>query len=108
MSKYVITKTSNNQFRWKLIAENGQTLITSETYTTKQSCFDGVASSKAHIEDRYFDRNTSISNEPYFNQIASNGQTLGTSEMYSSTANRDNGIESVKTNAPVATIEDLS
>lgn len=108
MSKYVITKTSNGQFRWRLIATNGKTLITSETYTTKQNCLDGIASSKVHIEDRYFDRKTSISNEPYFNQIASNGQILGTSEMYSSITARDNGIESVKTNAPFATIEDLN
>lgn len=35
MSKYIIRKTSNGQYWWVLKAPNGETLLTSETYTTK-------------------------------------------------------------------------
>lgn len=108
MGKYQIKKTSNNQFRWTLKATNGETLITSETYTTKQNCLNGIASSKVSVGDKNFERKSSIAGQPYFNQVAKNYQILGTSEMYSSVSARDNGIDSVKRNAPTATIEDLS
>lgn len=108
MSNYQIKKTINNQYRWVLKATNGETLITSETYTTKQNCLNGISSSKVSVSDKNFERKSSTAGQPYFNQVANNYLVLGTSEMYSSIAARDNGIESVKRNAPTATIEDLS
>jgi uncharacterized protein YegP (UPF0339 family) len=108
MGKYQIRRTSNGQFRWTLKASNGETLLTSESYVSKQGCLDGVASSKVCVADKNFDKKDSISGQPYFNQLANNYQVLGTSEMYSSTSARDNGIDSVKRNAPTATIEDLT
>ena len=108
MGKYQIRRTSNGQFRWTLKASNGETLLTSESYVSKQGCFDGVASSKVWKKKKNFDKKTSTSGQPYFNQLANNYQVLGTSEMYSSTSARDNGIDSVKRNAPTATIEDLT
>ena len=108
MGKYQIKKTSNSQYRWVLKATNGETLITSETYTTKQNCLNGIASSKVSVSDKNFERRNSTAGQPYFNQVANNYQVLGTSEMYSSVTARDNGIDSVKRNAPTATIEDLS
>lgn len=108
MGKYQIKRTSNGQFRWTLKATNGETLLTSETYVSKQGCYDGVASSKICIADRNFEKKISVSGQPYFNQVANNYQVLGTSEMYSSIYARDNGIDSVKRNAPNATIEDLT
>ena len=41
-----------------------------------------------------------------FNLVAGNGQIIGTSQVYSSVDACKNGIESVKTNAPIAGIED--
>jgi uncharacterized protein YegP (UPF0339 family) len=41
-----------------------------------------------------------------FNLVAGNGQVIGTSQVYSSMDGCKNGIESVKTNAPIAPIED--
>ena len=41
-----------------------------------------------------------------FNLVAGNGQVIGTSQTYSSLDACKNGIESVKTNAPIAGIED--
>ena len=41
-----------------------------------------------------------------FNLVAGNGQIIGTSQVYSSMDACKNGIESVKTNAPIAGIED--
>jgi uncharacterized protein YegP (UPF0339 family) len=41
-----------------------------------------------------------------FNLLASNGQVIATSEAYESKHAALNGIESVKNNAPGATVED--
>ena len=43
---------------------------------------------------------------PMFNLKAGNGQVIATSEIYNSMAACKNGIESVRKNAPIATIED--
>jgi len=42
----------------------------------------------------------------HFNLIATNGQVIATSEAYESKQAALNGIESVKKNAPAATIDD--
>lgn len=107
MGKFVITKRTNGEFQFNLKANNGQTILNSEGYTTKASCENGIASVRTNsTDDSKFDRKTSTNGKPYFNLKASNGQIIGTSEMYESEASRDNGIESVKTNAPDATVDD--
>jgi len=38
--KIKLKRSTNSQFYWILVGANGETLATSETYTTKQSCKD--------------------------------------------------------------------
>ncbi|PIF29931.1 hypothetical protein CLU81_0316 [Flavobacterium sp. 9] len=107
MGKFVITKRTNGEFQFNLKAGNGQTILTSEGYTTKAACLNGIESVKTNsADDNKFDRKESSNGKPYFNLKATNGQIIGASEMYESTAARENGIESVKTNAPEATTDD--
>jgi uncharacterized protein YegP (UPF0339 family) len=107
MGKFVITKRTNGEFQFNLKAGNGQTILTSEGYTTKAACNNGIESVKTNSEDdNRYDRKESSNGKPYFNLKASNGQIIGSSEMYESVAARENGIESVKKNAPDATIDD--
>ena len=42
--RFVVKKTSNSQYRFNVVASNGQTIATSETYTRKQSALDTIAS----------------------------------------------------------------
>lgn len=107
MGKFVITKRTNGEFQFNLKAGNGQTILTSEGYTTKAACLNGIESVKTNSQDdAKFDRKESSNGKPYFNLKATNGQIIGASEMYESTSARENGIESVKTNAPSATTDD--
>lgn len=107
MGKFVITKNAGDQFYFNLQAGNGQVILTSEGYTSKAGCMNGVDSVKTNAEDdSKFARKESSNNKHYFNLKATNGQIIGTSQMYESAAGRDNGIESVKTNAPSASVED--
>ncbi len=105
--KFEIKKSSDNQYRFNLKAGNGEIILTSELYKAKSSAEQGIASVKtnASIDGRY-ERKVSTSNQPFFVLKAANGEPIGRSEMYSSTSSMENGIESVKRNAPGATIED--
>ncbi|SHL98973.1 YegP family protein [Flavobacterium chilense] len=107
MGKFVITKRTNGEFQFNLKAGNGQTILTSEGYTTKAACNNGIESVKTNSQDDgRFDRKEAKNGKPYFNLKASNGQIIGSSEMYESVSARENGIESVKKNAPDAVVDD--
>lgn len=107
MGKFVITKRANGEFQFNLKAGNGQTILSSEGYSTKAASLNGIESVKTNSQDdSKYDKKESSNGKPYFNLKATNGQIIGSSEMYESTSARDNGIESVKTNAPSATTDD--
>ncbi|HFK5571195.1 YegP family protein [Elizabethkingia meningoseptica] len=109
MGKFEISKRKNGEYQFNLKAGNGQVILTSEGYSTKANCENGVASVKKNsLDDSKFDSKTSSNGKYYFNLKATNGQIIGTSEMYESSSGRDNGIESVKSNAPGASIDDIT
>ncbi|NLO69754.1 MAG: YegP family protein [Porphyromonadaceae bacterium] len=105
MGKFVVSKRKNGEFQFNLKAGNGQVILTSEGYTTKAACLNGIESVKKNsLDDARFQRLQSKNDKPYFNLTATNGQNIGHSEMYESVAARENGIESVKKNAPDAEV----
>ena len=104
MGKFVI-KTTATGFKFDLKAGNGQVILSSEVYTTKEACLKGIESVKKNAsDDSKYERKVSSNRKPMFNLKAGNGQIIGTSELYESEASRDNGIESVKKNAPDAEV----
>ncbi|CAL1518780.1 YegP family protein [Chitinophaga sp. MM2321] len=107
MSKFVITKSSNGEYRFKLKAGNGEVILVSEGYNSKTGCQNGIDSVKNNAShDERYEKKTSSNAKHYFNLKATNGQVIGTSEMYESAAGRDNGIASVKSNAAGALVDD--
>ena len=106
MGKFVISTRSNGEYQFNLKAGNGQTILSSEGYSTKAACENGIESVRKNSQDdSKYDKKTSANGKYYFNLKATNGQVIGSSEMYESSAGRDNGIASVKENAPGATME---
>ena len=109
MAKFEIKKRKDGEFHFNLKAGNGQIILSSEAYKAKSSCVNGVESVKKNsISDEKYDKLISKNGKPYFNLKATNGQIIGTSELYESESARDNGIASVKKNAPIAEIVDLT
>jgi uncharacterized protein YegP (UPF0339 family) len=109
MGKFVITKRSNSEYQFNLLAVNNEVILTSEGYTAISSCRNGIESVREHSkQDSNYVRKTSADNKYYFNLKASNGEVIGTSEMYEAASGRDKGIESVKENAKAASVEDNS
>lgn len=107
MGKFVMTKRSNGEFQFNLVADNGQVILTSEGYAAKSSCENGIESVKKNApEDGNYERKESSNAKFYFNLKATNGQVIGTSQMYDSESGRNDGIASVIKNAPTAATED--
>ncbi|WP_343317708.1 YegP family protein [Sphingobacterium multivorum] len=109
MGKFVVHKRFNGEYQFNLKASNGQIILSSEGYTTKGNCLNGIESVKTNSKsDDRFDRKTSSNGKYYFNLKASNGQIIGTSELYETESARENGIQSVKVNASTALIDDFT
>jgi hypothetical protein len=99
MGKYVISKAKNDEVYFNLKATNGQTILTSQMYSSESACFNGIESVRTNCsDDSKFERKQSVNNKPYFVMKAANGQVIGNSEMYESEAGMENGITSVKKN----------
>ena len=105
--KFGLKPTVNGEYMFNLKAANGETVLTSERYTSKAGANTGIQSVRVNavIDSRYEDRD-SVRFEKYFVLKAANGEIIGTSEMYSSAAARDNGKAAVKKYAPEAVIDD--
>jgi len=103
--KFEIYTDKAGEFRFRLKASNGQTILASEGYKAKTGCTNGIESVKKNApNDANYERKETSSGKHRFNLKSTNSQVIGTSESYETTAARDNGIESVKNNAPDATV----
>ena len=121
MAKFVLTSTSKG-FRFNLVAGNGQVIATSQVYASVDTAKAGIASIVtnapiANIEnqtEKDFKEEVNPKFEVYedkggefrFRLKAKNGQIIAASEGYTKIDSCLNGIESVKKNAPEATIEE--
>src|SRR3546814_18719648 len=105
--KFEISKRANGEFQFDLKAGNGQVILSSEGYSAKGSCINGIESVRKNSQDdARFERKTASNGKFFFNLTATNGQTVGSSQMYADEYGRDNGIASVKTNAPGAAADE--
>lgn len=106
-AKFVLRTSTHGQFYFRLQAANGEPILTSESYVQKSSALAGIESVRANAPyDARYERKSTTSGQYMFNLKALNGQVIGTSESYTSQNARETGIQSVKVNAPTATIDD--
>ena len=105
--KFELYKDKAGEFRFRLKAGNGENILASEGYKDKAGAENGIASvQKNASDDARYEKKESSSGKFMFNLKAANHQVIGTSQMYESESGRDNGIESVKNNAPSASVDD--
>ena len=107
--KFECYKDKAGEYRFRLKAGNGETILASEGYAAKASCMNGIESVRknAVLPERFETKETE-SGKHRFNLKASNGQVIGTSQNYSSAAACDGGMNSVARSAPDATVDDQS
>ena len=109
MGKFEIKTAKNGQFYFNLKADNGQVILTSEMYTAKKSCDNGIASVKKNaVDETRFALTQSENGKYHFNLKSGNHQVIGSSQMYESEASAKAGIESVMKNAPEAEVVEIA
>ncbi len=121
MGTFVVKETANG-IMFNLKAGNGEVIATSEVYSSKDACLNGIESVKknaalANIEDQTVEGFESLKNPKFevyldkrgeyrFRLIATNGQIISVGESYKAKAGCLNGIESIKKNAPEAEVKE--
>jgi uncharacterized protein YegP (UPF0339 family) len=90
---------------FNLKAANGEIILTSETYESKDAALNGIESVKKNSphDEQYERKKSNPSQQPYFVLKAKSHEIIGRSETYSFEGAMEKGIESVKKNGPVAT-----
>ena len=119
MGKFVV-KTVASGIKFDLKAGNGEVIATSEVYTGKSACQNGIESVRknapvAALEDQTVEGFATEKNPKFeiyqdkageyrFRLKATNGQIIATGEGYVAKTSCLNGVESVRKNAPDAPV----
>lgn len=122
MGKFAV-KTVKTGIKFDLKAGNGEVIATSEVYTSRAACLNGIESIRknapiAKLEDQTEEGFETVTNPKFevykdkagefrFRLKARNGEIIAVSEGYKAKASCLNGIESVRKNAPDAQVVDV-
>lgn len=94
---FQITKGADDQFYFRLVAGNEQTVLSSEGYARKASAENGIASVVANGDDEAsYEVREAADGRSYFVLNAANHQVIGQSQLYASKYNAQRGIRSVR------------
>lgn len=107
--KFEIYKDKKGEYRFRLVAGNGENLLASEGYKSKASAMNGAESVQKNCGDaKCFVKSKTPTGKFRFNMKAKNHQTIGTSQNYDSEASCDNGMKAIARAANGAKIVDLT
>lgn len=119
MGKFIVKNSKNGQFYFNLKAANGEIIGTSEMYTTKGACDNGIDAVKRACAGGVEDQTVKeVAKQPApkfeifktkdgqfrFRLVAGNYEPILASESYKAKDSCKNGIASVKKNAPEAPV----
>lgn len=106
-AQFEIKKAKNGQFFFNLRAGNGETVLSSEMYTSKAAAQNGIASVQKNAgDDKRYEQKTAKNGKAYFVLKAGNHQVIGTSETYNTEAASVKGTAAVKKAASAAKVSD--
>ena len=122
MGKFVMRSAKNGKIDFVLKAGNGEVIAQSQMYADKKGCQNGIESVRknsiaANLEDQTVEGFQTEKNPKFevyedkagefrFRLKASNGEIIATGEGYKAKKSCLNGIESIRKNAPEATLVD--
>ena len=106
--KFEIFSGKSDKYYFRQKAKNGQIILSSQPYSSKAGCQNGIESVKNNATDiNKFEISEAKDGRVYFTLVAGNKEVIGKSELYNSMASCKNGIKSVRTNAH-APVDDLT
>lgn len=104
---YVVKKSKSGDVFFQLKSSLGKTILSSEMYTTRAACNNGIESVRKNCtEDKKYEKKISSDNLHFFNLKANNGQVIGTSEMFDTEENMLKAIDLVKLQGTSMTLDD--
>jgi uncharacterized protein len=107
--KFQIARSAGGSFYFQLTAENGKSILSSQTYVARSGAEKAIESVRMNSTgDGRYERRMDVRGRSYFVLKGSDDQVIGKSPMYSSPADMEHGIQLVKKNAPHAAMEDLT
>ena len=120
MGKFVIRQV-NTGCKFDLLAANGESILSSEVYSSRSACLRGVESVRknapaAPLADLTDEEESSLPNPRFelyrdkadkfrFRLRSRNGKTIAVSGSYVTKTGCRDGIESVRANAPAGEVE---
>lgn len=109
MGKFEIFQSEKSQeFYFRLKAGNGENILSSEGYASKEACKNGIESVQKNASEKgNYEVKTSENGKSFFNLKAANGQVIGKSQMYAADG-ANAGIESVISNCAECSVVDLT
>lgn len=106
--KFHVKTDAAGEYRFNLVAANGQVILSSEGYSTRASCMNGIDSVKRHApREEWYERTLAANGRSHFNLKAANGEVIGTSQLYQDAQAMEKGMASVMSTAPAATVTAL-
>ena len=107
--KFEVYKDTAGKYRFRLKATNGQTILSSEAYSSKEACRNGIASVQRNGPDpARYERKTAKNGKFHFVLKAANHQVIGSSQTYDSERTMETGVASVQKNSTTITIDDTT
>lgn len=105
--KFECYKDKAGQYRFRLKAGNGEVILSSEGYTSKRACMNGIESVQKNCTNPdCFEKKSTSTGKYRFSLKSTNGQIIGVSQNYKTESGCDNGMGSVGRSAPGAKIDD--
>lgn len=96
------------EYRFRLKNQQDKNVLSSEGYTRKASCMNGIESViKNSADPKRFVMNETPSGKYRFNLTATNGQVIGVSQNYDSESSCQDGIKDVAASADGASVNEL-
>lgn len=95
--KFELFKGTDGDFYFRFVAANGETVLSSEGYTTKANATNGINAVIADAPDTHnVDVLESTNDKFYFVVKSPNGEIIATSQMYTTKASAQRGALTVR------------
>jgi uncharacterized protein YegP (UPF0339 family) len=105
---FEIESRSDGEFVFSLKV-GSEVILTSQEYTTKAACVNGIESVRKNASDENRYRRTTTPEGTFrFALDAANGQVIGSSGYYETASGRDDAVEFLRKNARDAEVKDLT
>jgi len=94
-AKFVVKTTTDGQFFFDLVSDDGKKLLAGAKYPVKSGVFDGIASIKMYARDTTRYEKRVKDGKAYFTLKAANQDVIGVSDLYDNEDLRDQALSKV-------------